>query len=283
MISMKLTPIEADYWMMDGGVAFGVIPKSLWTKVYPEDRDNLIRITTRCLLIQTGCRNILIDTGMGDKRGDKYYTYKYRFGESGLIKPLAKAGLSPADITDILFTHLHDDHVGGATFVNEAGMVEEFFKNALYWCSAAHWRWSENSNKRESAAYFRDNLEPLEKSGRLRLIEEEGEWIEGIWLRIFNGHTRGQLIPVINTGKAKLVFTADFIPALAYLPIPYVPSVDIEPLLSMTEKESFLEEALKNDYILFFEHDYFHEACRLTAGKKGVEAGELLKISHLNS
>ncbi|HOP13421.1 MAG TPA: hypothetical protein PLH09_05560 [Lentimicrobium sp.] len=99
----------------------------------------------------------------------------------------------------------------------------------------------------------------------------------------FQWSHRGQLIPVINTGKAKLVFTADFIPALAYLPIPYVPSVDIEPLLSMTEKESFLEEALKNDYILFFEHDYFHEACRLTAGKKGVEAGELLKISHLNS
>lgn len=278
---MKITTIEADYWKMDGGVAFGVVPKSLWTKVYPEDVDNLIKITTRCLLVQTDNRNILVDTGMGDKRGEKYYTYKYRFGEAGLKKPLKDAGLSPADITDILFTHLHDDHVGGATHFDMNGDVKEVFPNAKYWCSALHWEWSKNSNKRESAAFFSDNLEPLEKSGRLNLITEEGDWIPGIKLRMYNGHTRGQVIPFIKFFGTTLVFTGDFIPAKAYIPIPYVPAVDIEPLLTFQEKAAFLEEAEKNGYILVFEHDYYNEACRLIRTEKGIVAGEALKLKNL--
>jgi glyoxylase-like metal-dependent hydrolase (beta-lactamase superfamily II) len=279
---MKLTPIDVDYWKMDGGVAFGVIPKSLWKKVYPEDSDNLIRIATRILLIETGEMKILIDTGMGDKRGEKYYSYKYRFGGEGLISPLAKAGLSPAAITDIVFTHLHDDHVGGATYLNDAGESAEFFPNARYWCSASHWEWSKSSNKREAAAYFKDNLSPLETSGRLNLIEQEGKWIDGVEFRIFNGHTRGQLIPVIKIKDQTLVFAADFIPSKANIPISYIPAVDIEPLVTMKEKEAFLDEALQGDYILMFQHDYYHEACRLVQTEKGTAAGEVINIRELN-
>ncbi|NTW23668.1 MAG: MBL fold metallo-hydrolase [Lentimicrobium sp.] len=278
---MKITAIEADYWKMDGGVAFGVVPKSLWTKVYPEDADNLIKIITRCLLVQTGDRNILIDAGMGDKREDKYYIYKYRFGESGLIKPLKNAGLSPADITDIIFTHLHDDHVGGATIKNEDGSLAEIFQNARYWCSEIQWEWAKDSNIREAAAYFKDNLELLEKSGRLNLIREAGYWLPGIELRIFNGHTRGQLIPMISIGNQTVVFAADFIPAQAYLPIQYVPSVDIEPLITYKEKQVFLEEAERKGFIIIFQHDYYHEACMLTRNEKGVIAGDAVKINSI--
>jgi len=278
---MKLTSIKADYWKMDGGVAFGVVPKSMWTKVYPEDIDNLIRITTRCLLIQDGDRNILIDTGMGDKRGEKYYRYKYRFGDAGLIKPLEKAGLSPADITDILFTHLHDDHVGGATMIDSSLEIIEIFQNARYWCSRTQWTWSRDSNKRESAAFFNDNVDLIEKSGRLNLIDSEGEWLPGIQLRLFNGHTRGQIVPLINACGNTIVFLADFIPARAYIPIPYVPSVDVEPLLTLLEKERFLEEAERNNYILFFQHDFYHEACRLDRNEKGIVAGEAVKIENI--
>lgn len=279
---MEITSIDVDYWKMDGGVAFGVIPKSLWKKVYPEDTDNLIRIATRALLIQTAEKKILIDTGMGDKRGEKYYTYKYRFGGEGLLNPLAKAGLSPADITDIVFTHLHDDHVGGATYLNEDNESVELFPNARYWCSANHWEWSKSSNKREAAAYFHDNLSPLELSGRLHLIEKEGEWIDGIRFRIFNGHTRGQLIPVIKVKEQTLVFAADFIPSRANIPISYIPAVDIEPLQTMKEKEAFLEEALAGNFILMFQHDYFHEACRLELSEKGIIAGNAINIEELN-
>ncbi len=276
---MKLTTLEADQWKMDGGVAFGVVPKSIWNRVYPEDSDNLIRITTRCMLVQDGNRNILIDTGMGDKRGDKYYSYRYRSDESGISRPLKNTGRSPADITDILFTHLHDDHVGGATRINDSGEIEEIFPNAAYWCSLAQWEWSKNSNKREAAAFFRDNLDPLEKSGRLNLIEQGGQWMPGIELRIFNGHTRGQIIPLITACKSCFVFAADFIPAMAYIPIPWVPSVDVEPLLTLTEKETFLKEAEQKGYILIFQHDYLHEACRLTISEKGIVAGEEIIIN----
>lgn len=278
---MILKTIEADYWKMDGGVAFGVIPKSLWTKVYQEDTDNLVKITTRCLLIQHNDRNILIDTGMGDKRDEKYYSYKFRFGDSGLIQTLEKAGLSPAGITDILFTHLHDDHVGGATQIDSFGEITGIFENAQYWCSETQWEWSKKSNKREAAAFFRDNLDPLEKSGRLNLIKTEGTWLPGIELRIFNGHTRGLIVPLIKAFGNTIVYAADFIPARAYIPVSYVASVDIEPLLSLKEKEIFLEEAEKNGYILLFEHDYYNEACRLTRTEKGVTAGEALEIKNL--
>ncbi|MFH1119718.1 MAG: MBL fold metallo-hydrolase [Bacteroidota bacterium] len=278
---MKLTTIEADNWKMDGGVAFGVVPKSLWIKVYPDDGDNLIKITTRCLLVQISDRNILIDAGMGDKRDQKYYSYRHRFGASGFTEPLKKAGLFPAEITDVLYTHLHDDHVGGATYHDNTGNVAEFFPNARYWCSEAQWEWSKYSNKRESAAFFSDNLEPLEKSGKLHLIKQEGKWMPDIEIRMFNGHTRGQIIPFIRVQGSTVVFLADFIPARAFIPIPYVPSVDIEPLLTLKEKEAFLEEAVQNGYILLFEHDYFHEACRLERNDKGIIAGEELKINQL--
>lgn len=280
---MILTAIEADYWKMDGGVAFGVVPKSLWIKVYPDEGDNLIKIVTRCLLIRTSGRNILIDAGMGNKRDQKYYSHRHRFGPSGLSEPLKAAGLTPSDITDIVFTHLHDDHVGGATFRDEDGRISETFPNAHYWCSDMHWAWAKNPNRREAASYFSDNLDPLEKSGKLHLIAHEGEWIQGIGLRMFHGHTRGQLIPLINVNGSTVVFLADFIPARAFIPIPYVPSVDVEPLLSMEEKENFLTEAVEKGYIMFFQHDFYNEACRLERNEKGIIAGEEIKISQLNN
>lgn len=280
-MTMKLTTIEADRWKMDGGVAFGVVPKSLWTKVYPADEFNLIDITTRCLLIQHDAGNILIDTGMGNKRGEKYYKYKYRSGEDGLLPGIAAAGLSPADITDIVFTHLHDDHVGGATQLREDGSVEEVFPNARYWCSEAQWKWAWNSNKREQAAFFPDNLQALEQSGRLNLVTSAGPWIPHIRFEIFNGHTRGQIVPFIEYHNRTLVFCADFIPSKGHIPLAWVPSVDIEPLLTLTEKETFLTDAARNQYFLLFEHDFHHEACTVFAGEKGPEAGEDIRISNL--
>lgn len=282
LFSMELIPLIADYWKMDGGVAFGVVPKTLWTKAYPEDQDNLIRIVTRCLLIKSGSSVILIDAGMGDKRDEKYYNWKYRFGSSGIAEALLRVGTLPGEVTDVLFTHLHDDHVGGATYTNDEGCICEVFPNATYWCSETHWNWAQNSNVRESAAYFSDNLDPLEKSGRLRLIAREGEWLAEIRLRMFNGHTRGQVVPVIPVGETKVVFTADFIGSKANIPVHYIPAVDIDPLTSMIEKEAFLAEAADNRYILMFEHDYYCEACFIERTGNGYAAGKELKLNELN-
>lgn len=273
--TMKITTINADYWKMDGGVAFGVVPKTLWQKLYPEDEENLVKITTRCLLLSYGNRKVLIDTGMGEKRDEKYYRYKYRFGNRGIKAELKTAGISPAEITDVIFTHLHDDHVGGAVYYDKLQRPKELFPNARYWCSTRQFKWAFDSNPRESASFFHDNILPLKNSGRCILIEKECYWDENIKLRIFNGHTRGQIVPFITLGAKTLVFLADFIPALANLPPHFVPAVDIEPLLSIYEKENFLKEACENKYILVFQHDFYNEACTLRRTEKGIVADKI--------
>jgi glyoxylase-like metal-dependent hydrolase (beta-lactamase superfamily II) len=270
-MNMQISLLVADRWKMDGGVAFGVVPKSLWNKVYPSDENNLNDIVTRCLLVKTGNRLILFDTGLGNKRDPKYYAYRFRTEQDLLINALAPQGLSSADITDIVFTHLHDDHVGGATYKEDR--TEEsvpLFQNASYWCSLSQWEWAMNPNKREGAAYFQDNFQPLLKTGRLKFIQEQEDWLPGISFRIMNGHTMGQLIPIIDFNDKKLVFVADFIPTTAHIPISYIPSVDVQPLITMNEKEKFLDEAADNGYVLLFQHDAYNECCTVQRSDKGI-------------
>lgn len=168
---MELYALTADNWKMDGGVAFGVVPKSIWSRLHHADANNVIDITTRCLLVIDQERKILIDTGLGDKRNEKYYAVRYRQPGVNILNSLAETGITADEITDVLFTHLHDDHVGAATRVNEAGKVECVFSKATYWVSASHWHWALHPNKRETAAYFSDNLLPLLESGRLNLLK----------------------------------------------------------------------------------------------------------------
>jgi glyoxylase-like metal-dependent hydrolase (beta-lactamase superfamily II) len=267
---VSIHPVIADLWRMDGGVAFGVVPKSIWNRNNMADENNMMPIVTRCLLIKTDDRLILVDAGMGNKQNEKYY--KVRFREPGITiyKSLEDIGIAPGDITDILFTHLHDDHVGAAINRDESGNLVPAFPNARYHCSKAQWEWAIHPNKREGASYFRENLLPLIESGRLSFIEKEGEWMPGIELRIYNGHTMGQLIPFIHFRGKTLVYGGDFIPTAFNIPLPFVPAVDVQPLLTMQEKQAFLEEAVNSGYILVFEHDQYNECCSLTRTEKGI-------------
>jgi glyoxylase-like metal-dependent hydrolase (beta-lactamase superfamily II) len=268
---MEISLLVADRWKMDGGVAFGVVPKSLWSKVYPADDNNMNDIVTRCMLISTGDRHILFDAGLGNKRDPKYYANRYRSEQDLLLSAIKEKGLSTADITDIVFTHLHDDHVGGATFTNSTtGESEPLFQKAEYWCSQAQWDWAMSPNKREKAAYFQDNLQPLLKTGRLHFVGEQTDWLPGISFRIMNGHTMGQIIPFIVKNGYTYVFVADFIPTTAHIPIAYIPSVDVQPLITLKEKEAFLKEAANNKYILLFQHDARNECCTVEQTEKGV-------------
>ena len=279
---MKLIPVIADVWKMDGGVAFGVVPKSIWQKIYPADENNMLSIVDRCLLIDTGERRILTDTGMGRKRDEKYYKYRFVDHNVTLEKSLAEAGYNTSDITDVLLTHLHDDHVGGAVKAIGTDLVLTFAE-ATHWCSISQWEWAVHPNVREAASYFPDNLWPLHDSGRLRFIESEGEFIPGIDLRIYNGHTQGQIIPFIKTPYGTVVYMGDFIATAANIPIPYVPSVDIQPLVSMTEKAEFLEEAVSNNYCLFFEHDLYTECCSVARSPRGFTAGKRFSLKEFCS
>ena len=278
---MKLFSLIADNWKMDGGVAFGVVPKSIWSRKHQPDDNNMIDITTRCLLIIEGERKILVDVGLGDKRNEKYYAVRFRQPEISILRSLHNIGFSANDITDVLFTHLHDDHVGAATHVDENGQLVCVFGNAEYWVSASHWKWALNPNKREGAAFFNDNLEPLLQSGRLHFLEVGMQPFDHITLKFYNGHTRGQIIPFIHTENQTIVYMGDFIPTQSNIPIPFIPSVDIEPLVSLTEKEVFLNEAAEQHYILFFEHDAANECCTVIQSEKGVVADQSFKLSEI--
>ncbi|PKP40972.1 MAG: MBL fold metallo-hydrolase [Bacteroidetes bacterium HGW-Bacteroidetes-12] len=276
---MNLHIIKAETWKIDGGVCFGVVPKSIWGKASISDENNLITICNRLLLVETNDRKVLIDTGFGNKQSEKYYSFKYIQTNHSLEDALNKVGFDIEEITDVIFTHLHDDHCGGASFFNKENKEVEFvFKNANYWISKSQWNSAMNPNKREMVAFLKENFLILEKINKLNLITEEKEIIPNISIRIFNGHTTGQIIPIINYQGRKIVYIADFIPSISHIPLPYIASVDVRPLLTLKEKEDFLKEAVEKNYTLFFEHDAKNECCKLKNTTKGIRVSKTFKL-----
>lgn len=279
---MKLYPLETGNLKLDGGAMFGVVPKVLWQKAYPADENNLCNWSMRCLLIVDGNRKILIDNGIGNKQEEKWLEHYYLNGNDTLENSLAKVGESPENITDVILTHMHFDHCGGSVKWNDDKTGFELaFLNATYWTSKTQYEWATNPNRREQASFLKENILPIEESGKLNLIDEEGEYIPNITFKLFNGHTEGQIIPHINTGKSTVVFMADLLPATAHIPMPWIMAYDTRPLLTLKDKERFFEDALNNNYILFFEHDLYNEACTLQNTPKGVRVKDSGKLSEL--
>lgn len=275
----------AEHFRLDGGACFGVVPKSIWKKLWEPDDNNMLPVCCRLLLVKDGERTILIDTGIGDKQGGKFREYLYLFGDDSLEKSMAAASCTFEEVTDVLLTHLHYDHCGGGVKYNsDRTGFELTFPNAAYWCSRAQWEWGTQPNVREGASYFRENLLPMMESGKLKLIEKAGAFSDNIELLMVNGHTDGQLVPLIRHRGRIIAYMGDFIPSPAHVPLPYVPAFDTRPLLSMKEKEEYLNRAVKENHILFFEHDHNWEACSLCVTDKGVRAdvnGSLQEIIHL--
>lgn len=276
---MELYPIPTGHFKLDGGAMFGVVPKSLWSKVYPSDENNMIDMVMRCLLIVDGNRRILINNGIGDKQSEKFFSRFYLSGEESLVGSLAQHGLRPEDITDMFLTHLHFDHCGGSVKLkSDKSGYELTFPNANYYISGAQWNWAINSNKRESASFLIENIKPIEESGKLKLFGEDADLFDNVKIRLFNGHTDGQAIPLISYKGRTVVFTSDMLPTKAHVPLPWIMSYDTRPLITLDEKESFLNEAADNDYILFLEHDAYNECFRVQRTDKGVVAGESFKL-----
>jgi glyoxylase-like metal-dependent hydrolase (beta-lactamase superfamily II) len=275
---MKLTTVNAESWKLDGGATFGLVPKTIWNKDYPADELNYVNIKNRCLLIENGDRLVIIDTGLGRKQPDKFYKFKYIFGDDSLEKGFAEAGYRFEDVTDVILTHLHDDHVGGAVRGSASAGYSLTFPNATHYVSSLQWEWAMNPNKREAGAFFKENFVPLQDAGKLKLIDGEGEHIPGIFFRIYKGHTMGQIIPVVDYNGKKLVYMADLIMSVAHLPMPFIPAFDIQPLVALKEKEDFLNEAVENGYYLYFEHDYYHEICTLLQTDRGVRHKDILTL-----
>lgn len=273
---MNLYPIEAGNFKLDGGAMFGVVPKSLWTRTNPADQNNMIDIAARCLLIENGNRLTLIDTGMGDKQDEKFFGYYYKWGDYNLEDSLKKKGFHPDDITDVFLTHLHFDHGGGAVKWNKDRTgYETTFKNATYWSNKDHWKWATQPNRREQASFLKENILPLEESGQLRFVDQPAaDYADtnelDFGILFVDGHTDKQMIPHIKYKGKTLVFTADLLPTAGHLPLPFVMGYDTRPLLTLPEKEKFLNLAAEKEYYLFLEHDAHNPIITVKNTEKGV-------------
>lgn len=273
---MQLYPIETGNFKLDGGAMFGVVPKSLWQKTNPADANNMIDIAARCLLIEDGNRLILIDTGMGNKQSDKFFGYYYMWGNHTMDDSLKAHGFHRDDITDVFMTHLHFDHCGGSVQWNKDRTgYEPAFKNAHFWSNANHWEWATKPNNREKASFLSENILPMQESGQLKftsLPEQRLLKNSELGFDIFyaDGHTEKQMIPLIRYKEKTIAFMADLLPTAGHLPIPFVMGYDTRPLLTLTEKEEFLNMAADNNFYLFLEHDAHNQIITVQHTEKGV-------------
>lgn len=271
---MKLIPISAGHFHCDGGALFGVIPKVLWSKVYPADENNFTKLALRCLLADQGDRKILIETGIGNHYSEKHLRNNGVSSVNQLEKSLAENGFRPENITDVLLTHLHWDHATGAVLnINEKLQLR--FSNATYWCSKTQWEHSKISNPRERAAYHTEVLIFLMNSGKLKMVESEGELFPGIKIHFFDGHTPGQMLPFINFNDKTIVYTSDLVPTAANVPLLWVAAYDLDPVKVMQEKEKFLEKASEKEIVLFLEHDFYNITATVKKDEKGFQVKKL--------
>ncbi|MEY4150915.1 MAG: hypothetical protein RL555_1519 [Bacteroidota bacterium] len=288
---MQLFSINTGFFKLDGGAMFGVVPKSIWNKVNPADENNLCSWALRCLLIQDGNRLILIDNGNGDKQDAKFFSHYHLHGEDTLDKSLAKYGFHRDDITDVILSHLHFDHCGG-TIRREGDRLVPNFKNATVWSNEEHWQWAVHPNDREKASFLKENILPIQENGQLKFIPipnrenplrqlASANFTDSISIRIADGHTRAMMLPQIQYKDRTVVFMADLLPSQGHIPLPYVMGYDMFPMTTLGEKKTFLEEAVDNNYILFFEHDPKVECCTLQRTEKGIRPKDFFSLDSL--
>ena len=280
---MNLYPVNAGNFKLDGGAMFGAVPKTIWSKTNPADQNNLIDIAARCLLIEDGKRLILIDSGMGNKQSEKFFSYYSLWGEDTLERSIKKVGFSIDEVTDVFFTHLHFDHCGGAIKRSGSGF-KPVFKNAIYWTNKKHWDWAINPNKREVASFLKENLLPIEETGGLNFIptsRRQFSFVDELGFEVFyaDGHTEKQMLPIISHKGQKIAFAGDLIPTAGHVPLPYVMGYDVRPLTTLKEKDLFLNYAADNNVLLLLEHDSVNEVISLKRTEKGVRVNQILKCN----
>jgi len=251
----KLFAIEAGTFWLDGGAMFGIIPKVLWEKMNIPDDRNRVQLATRCLLIVGNGRTILVDTGNGAKCTDKFRSiYSYDDTTNNLMGSLQQICISRADITDVILSHLHFDHVGGST-IKENGAFIPAFPNATYYVQRTQWDTALNPTERDRASFIPGDYLPLQHHGVLKMLEGEIELFPGIDILLSNGHTAGLQMVKISDGTKTLFYPADLIPFMSHISLPYIMGFDLRPLVTLEDKRKYFSRAVDENWMILFEHD----------------------------
>ncbi len=283
---MKLHSLHTGNFKLDGGAMFGVVPKALWQRTNPADETNRCTWAMRSLLIEDGDRLILVDTGMGTKQSEKFFSHYSPHGPESTDGSLEALGFTRDDITDVFLTHLHFDHCGGAIEWNaDRSAYQPAFRNARFWSNERHWKWATEPNARESASFLTENLLPLQESGRLEFIDAPDRPLRvptplGFDMFVVDGHTEAQMCPIIPYKNRVVVFMADLLPSVSHIPRPYIMSYDIRPLVTLEERALIFSEAADEGYYLFLEHNPTHEVCRLQHSNKGPQMKDAGSLAH---
>ncbi len=262
---------------LDGGAMFGVVPRNLWAKVAPPDEENRISMAMRTIVARGNGKTVIVDTGAGSGYGEKFERIYAFEAATCPAKGLGQLGITPEEVTDVIVTHLHFDHGGGAVVRSGGGWTLAFPK-AAHHVQTAQWEHALNPNPRDRASYFRDRIEPIEKNGALVLHDGRWELAPGLDVLAFQGHTPGQHLPLFHDEESALFFCGDLIPTAAHIPAPYIMAYDVDPVLAMKEKAEILERAARESWILFFEHDPFIEACRVKVDDGRITRGDPVSV-----
>jgi|JI10StandDraft_1071094.scaffolds.fasta_scaffold00533_26 glyoxylase-like metal-dependent hydrolase (beta-lactamase superfamily II) len=268
----RIRPIDSGMFKLDGGAMFGVVPKTMWQKLNPPDENNMCSWALRCLLIQTESRNILVETGMGNKQDAKFRAHFYPHGDGDLLTSLHNEGLHPDQITDVILTHLHFDHCGGAVSRSDNGTLYPTFPNAKYWSHSTHYTWALTPNEREKASFLKENFVPLKEAGQLYFFDQEDHknmWPGEILIHLCNGHTEAMMALEFQYDGINYLYPADLIPSSYHIPLPYIMAYDIRPLEALNEKLRLLELAVNQESVIILEHDPSHMACTVQKNEFG--------------
>ena len=274
-----LYSIETSEFSLDGGAMFGIIPKPIWEREAPSDALNRIDMVTRSLLLCSDEKKILIDTGNGTKWEEKYRDiYNIDTSRYNIENSLTKYGFSPDDITDIINTHLHFDHAGGNTKIDDGSIVPTF-PNAKYWVTKEHWELANHPSQKDSGSFIEHDWKVLAENGMIETVNGNEPFIKGIDSYITQGHTAGLLHPMISDGTKTLFYGADIFPLAAHISIPWVMAYDVQPVVTMKEKESLLPKMQDEEWILFLEHDPKIQACTVHQDGKHFKMNKSVLIS----
>lgn len=270
---MRIGDLQFDFLIdgsmrIDGGAYFGVVPRVLWERGAPPDERNRVTLDINCPLIRAGGKNIVVDTGLGLKHPEKLQN-QFVMKAGRLLDELRGHGLEPADVDYVIFSHLHFDHAGGATYTTPTGALATTFPNAQYLAQRADWEEATHPNERNGAGYFEADLAPLEGNRQLELLDGDTEIVPGVHCKLTGGHTAGHQIVLLEVEGRKACFFGDLIPSAAHLPMPYAQSFDLYPIDTLNAKRDLLTRAYDEQWLVLFDHEIEHKAGYLELNDRG--------------